>query len=58
MVLCHKWKLQQIEGKAHRACAEGFEGEWNKMIILLWFKYFKLPPLFSEAMRVKQCENV
>ena len=58
MLLCHKWKLQQKEGKAHTACAEGFEGEWNKLIILLWFKYFKLLSLFSEEMRVKECENI
>jgi len=47
-----------MEGKAHTACAEGFEGEWNRFIILLWVKYFKLPSLFSEEIQVKQCENV
>jgi hypothetical protein len=29
MLLCRKWQLQQMEGKAHTA----FEGEWNKLII-------------------------
>jgi hypothetical protein len=47
-----------MEGKAHTACAEGFEGEWNRFIILLWVKYFELPSLFSEEIQVKQCENV
>jgi hypothetical protein len=47
-----------MEGKAHRACAEGCEGEWNKFIILLWSKYSKLPSLFAEEMPVKQCENI
>jgi hypothetical protein len=45
-------------GKAHTACPEGFDGEWNKLIIVLWFKYFKLPSLFAEGMRVKECENI
>jgi hypothetical protein len=44
-----------MEGKAHTACAEGFEGERDKFSILLWFECFKVP---SEEMRVKQCENI
>jgi hypothetical protein len=43
MLLCHEWELQRMEGRAHTACAEGLEAEWNKFIILLWLKYFKLP---------------
>jgi len=42
-LLCCEWELQQTEGTAYTACAEGFEGEWDKFIILLWLKYFKLP---------------
>ena len=58
MLLCSKWKVERMEGKAHTACAEGYEGEWKKFIMLLWFQYFKQPSLFSEDMRVKQCENI
>jgi hypothetical protein len=39
-----------MEWEAHPACSEGFEREWNKFIILLWFK---LLSLFSEEMLSK-----